>query len=50
MSAEQFAAIATNFRVKGGGDYYLILCTFGLGFGATIGIVLFLAQSVSPGF
>jgi len=49
VSAEQFAAIATNFQVKGGGDHYLILRTFGFDFGAAIGIVLFLAQSVSPG-
>jgi hypothetical protein len=41
VSAEQFAAIATNFQVKGGGDHYLILRTIGLGFGAAIGIVLF---------
>ena len=40
MSAEQFAAIATNFQVKGGGDHYLILRTFGLDFGAAIGIAL----------
>jgi amino acid transporter len=44
------SAIATNFRVKGGGDYYLISRTLGLGFGGAIGIVLFLAQSVSIGF
>jgi hypothetical protein len=48
VSAEQFAAIATNFQVKGGGDFYLISRT--LGFGAAITIVLFLAQSVSIGF
>ena len=44
------SAIATNFKVKGGGDYYLISRTLGLGFGGSIGIVLFLAQSVSIGF
>src|SRR5258706_3549545 len=39
--------------VAGGGrrePLPLFLRTFGLGFGAAIGIVLFLAQSVSPGF
>ncbi len=44
------SAIATNFRVKGGGDYFLISRTLGLSFGGAIGIVLFLAQSVSIGF
>ncbi len=44
------SAIATNFKVKGGGDYYLISRTLGLGYGGSIGIVLFLAQSVSIGF
>jgi amino acid transporter len=44
------SAIATNFKVKGGGDYFLISRTLGLGFGGAIGIVLFLAQSVSIGF
>ncbi|MGK2940907.1 MAG: amino acid permease [Immundisolibacter sp.] len=44
------AAIATNLRVKGGGDYYLISRTLGLGFGGAIGLVLFLAQAVAIGF
>jgi amino acid transporter len=44
------SAIATNFRVKGGGIYYLISRTLGLRYGGSIGIVLFLAQSVSIGF
>jgi amino acid transporter len=44
------SAIATNFKVKGGGIYYLISRTLGLRYGGSIGIVLFLAQSVSIGF
>ena len=44
------SAIATNLRVKGGGDYYLISRTRGLQFGGSIGIVLYLAQSVSIAF
>ena len=44
------SAIATNFQVKGGGVYYLISRTLGLRYGGSIGIVLFLAQSVSIGF
>jgi amino acid transporter len=44
------SAIATNFKVKGGGVYYLISRTLGIRYGGSIGIVLFLAQSVSIGF
>jgi amino acid transporter len=44
------AAVATNLRVKAGGDYYLISRTLGLGFGGAIGLVLFLAQAVAVGF
>jgi amino acid transporter len=50
LTSFSVAAIATNLRVKGGGDYYLISRTLGLGFGGAIGIVLFFAQSVSIGF
>lgn len=50
LTTFSLAAIATNFQVKSGGDYYLISRTLGLGFGGAIGIVLYLAQSVSIGF
>ncbi len=50
LTSFSLAAIATNMKVKGGGDYYLISRTLGLEFGGAIGIVLFLAQSVSIGF
>ncbi|MEO6030525.1 MAG: hypothetical protein ABIP61_01275 [Burkholderiaceae bacterium] len=50
VTALSVAAVATNLRVKAGGDYYLISRTLGSGFGGAIGIVLFLAQSVSIGF
>jgi amino acid transporter len=50
LTSLSVAAISTNHRVKGGGDYYLISRTLGLGFGGAIGLVLFLAQSVSVGF
>jgi amino acid transporter len=50
LTSISLAAVATNLRVKGGGDYYLISRTLGLEFGGAIGIVLFLAQSVSIGF
>jgi amino acid transporter len=44
------AGIATNLKVKAGGDYYVISRTLGLGFGGSIGFVQFLAQSISIGF
>ena len=50
LTSISLSAIATNIKVKGGGDYYLISRTLGLEFGGAIGIVLFLAQSVSVGF
>ena len=50
LTTISLSAIATNIHVKGGGDYYLISRTLGLEFGGAIGIVLFLAQSVSIGF
>lgn len=50
LTTFSLSAISTNMRVKGGGDYYLISRTLGLEFGGAIGIVLFLAQSVSIGF
>jgi len=50
LTSISLSAIATNLRVKGGGDYYLISRTLGVGFGGAIGIVLFMAQSVSIAF
>jgi amino acid transporter len=50
LTSLSVAAISTNIRVKGGGDYYLISRTLGIGFGGAIGLVLFLAQSISIGF
>lgn len=50
LTSQSLAAIATNIKVKGGGDYYLISRTLGVEFGGAIGLVLFLAQSVSVGF
>ncbi len=50
LTSQSLAAIATNLRVKGGGDYYLISRTLGHQFGGAIGIVLYLAQSVSVAF
>ena len=50
LTSISLAAVATNLKVKGGGDYYLISRTLGVEFGGAIGIVLFLAQSVSIAF
>lgn len=50
LTSQSLAAIATNLKVKGGGDYYLISRTLGAEFGGAIGIVLYLAQSVSVAF
>lgn len=50
LTTFSLSAVATNLKVKGGGDYYLISRTLGLEFGGAIGIVLFLAQAVSVAF
>ncbi|SLM31955.1 Amino acid permease-associated region [Desulfamplus magnetovallimortis] len=50
LTSFSLAAIATNIKVKGGGDYYLISRTLGPEFGGALGLVLFLAQSVSIAF
>ena len=50
LTSISLSAIATNLTVRGGGDYFLISRTLGFEFGGAIGLVLFLAQSVSVGF
>ncbi|MFK7905816.1 MAG: amino acid permease [Chitinophagales bacterium] len=42
--------IATNQKVEGGGEYYIISRSFGLNIGAAIGIALFLSQAISVAF
>ncbi|MBU2626484.1 MAG: Na-K-Cl cotransporter, partial [candidate division Zixibacteria bacterium] len=42
-----FSSMATNMRVGGGGAYFIISRSLGLGIGAAIGIPLFLSQAVS---
>ncbi|MEJ2170539.1 MAG: amino acid permease, partial [Desulfobacterales bacterium] len=50
LTSVSLSAIATNLKVKGGGDYYLISRTLGREFGGALGILLFLAQAVSIAF
>ena len=50
LTSISLSAIATNLTVRGGGDYFLISRTLGLEFGGALGLVLFIAQSVSVGF
>lgn len=47
LTAFSLSAIATNTRVRGGGAYFMISRTLGIAPGGAIGLVLFLAQSVS---
>ncbi|NMB81624.1 MAG: amino acid permease [Ignavibacteria bacterium] len=42
--------LATNKRVEGGGEYFIISRSFGLNIGATIGISLYLSQAISVAF
>lgn len=49
-TAMAVAEIATNKKVEGGGDYYIISRSFGLNIGAAIGIALFLSQAISIAF
>ncbi|MBS1370914.1 MAG: hypothetical protein HPZ91_13260 [Lentisphaeria bacterium] len=44
------AAIATNTEVKGGGAYYLISRVLGPSFGTSIGLTLFVSQSLAIPF
>ncbi len=49
-TAMAIAEIATNQKVEGGGEYFIISRSFGLNIGGTIGIALFLSQAVSVAF
>ncbi len=50
LTALSTSAIGTNMRVRGGGAYFLVSRVLGLQYGAPIGVVLFLALSVSVPF
>ncbi|MEA4974347.1 MAG: amino acid permease [Paludibacter sp.] len=49
-TALALSEIATNKRVEGGGEYYIVSRSFGLNIGATIGLVLYMSQAVSVAF
>ena len=49
-TALAISEIATNKRVEGGGEYFIISRSFGLNIGATIGFALFLSQAISVAF
>jgi len=49
-TAFAISEIATNKRVEGGGEYFIISRSFGLNVGATIGIALFMSQAISVAF
>jgi amino acid transporter len=49
-TAMSLAEIATNQKVEGGGEYFIISRSFGLTIGAAIGIALYLSQAISVAF
>jgi amino acid permease len=49
-TAMAIAEIATNQRVQGGGEYFIISRSFGVIVGAAIGISLYLSRAVSVAF
>ena len=49
-TALSIAEIATNQKVEGGGEYYIISRSFGLVIGSSIGIALYFSQAISVAF
>jgi len=49
-TAMAIAEIATNQKVEGGGEYYIISRSFGINIGAAIGLTLYLSQAISIAF
>ena len=50
LTSISLSVVATNMRVRGGGEYFLISRTLGIEFGGAVGVVLYLAISVSIAF
>ncbi len=49
-TALAISELATNKRVEGGGEYFIISRSFGLNIGATIGLALYMSQAISVAF
>ncbi len=49
-TAMSIAEIATNQKVEGGGEYFIISRSFGLVIGSSIGIALYFSQAISVAF
>ena len=49
-TALAIAEIATNRKVEGGGEYFIISRSFGTTIGSVIGVSLYLSQAVSVAF
>ena len=49
-TAMAIAEIATNQKVEGGGEYYIISRSFGLVIGSAIGVALYFSQGISVAF
>jgi len=49
-TALSLSEIATNQKVEGGGEYFIISRSFGLNIGGTIGLTLFMSQAISVAF
>ena len=49
-TAMALAEIATNQKVEGGGEYFIISRSFGINIGAAIGVALYLSQAISVAF
>ncbi|MDR2926933.1 MAG: amino acid permease [Cytophagaceae bacterium] len=49
-TALAISEIATNTRVEGGGEYFIISRSFGLKIGSTIGMALYFSQAISVAF
>lgn len=49
-TALSLSEIATNQKVEGGGEYFIISRSFGLNIGGTIGLTLYFSQAISVAF